>query len=113
MDTTLIAVGVDGSLANPVIQITAGIWSLLLILIIWLVVWRRHARGVASRATSKDTASVSQPRDLCCSFCNKSQRAVKKLIAGPAVYICDEFVDICLAILAARRTHGPPRLHPR
>ena len=32
---------------------------------------------------------------LRCSFCNKSQRDVKKLIAGPTVYICDECVDIC------------------
>ncbi len=35
---------------------------------------------------------------LRCSFCNKSQRDVKKLIAGPTVYICDECVDICLDI---------------
>ena len=34
-------------------------------------------------------------RDLKCSFCNKSQREVKKLIAGPDVYICDECVKIC------------------
>ncbi|MDH3785972.1 MAG: hypothetical protein OEV00_11675, partial [Acidobacteriota bacterium] len=33
---------------------------------------------------------------LKCSFCNKSQRDVRKLIAGPTVYICDECVDICL-----------------
>ncbi len=37
---------------------------------------------------------------LRCSFCNKSQREVKKLIAGPAVFICDECVDICLDIIA-------------
>jgi len=37
---------------------------------------------------------------LRCSFCNKSQKDVKKLIAGPTVYICDECVDICLSIIA-------------
>lgn len=37
---------------------------------------------------------------LRCSFCNKSQRDVKKLIAGPTVYICDECVDVCNGILA-------------
>jgi ATP-dependent Clp protease ATP-binding subunit ClpX len=37
---------------------------------------------------------------LRCSFCNKSQREVKKLIAGPTVFICDECVDICLDIIA-------------
>ncbi len=36
---------------------------------------------------------------LRCSFCNKNQRDVKKLIAGPTVYICDECVDICLDII--------------
>ncbi|MDY7096169.1 MAG: ATP-dependent Clp protease ATP-binding subunit ClpX [Acidobacteriota bacterium] len=40
---------------------------------------------------------------LRCSFCNKSQREVKKLIAGPTVFICDECVDICLDIIAEDR----------
>src|SRR6476646_11199603 len=40
---------------------------------------------------------------LRCSFCNKSQREVKKLIAGPTVFICDERVDICLDIIAEDR----------
>ncbi|EJB8826781.1 carboxylate--amine ligase [Escherichia coli] len=39
--------------------------------------------------------SLSVRRTLCCSFCNKSQYAVKKLIAGDAVFICDECVDAC------------------
>jgi ClpX C4-type zinc finger protein len=34
-----------------------------------------------------------------CSFCNKSQENVKKLIAGPKVFICDECVGICLPIV--------------
>lgn len=38
-----------------------------------------------------------------CSFCKKSQREVKKIIAGPEVFICDECVDICLDILAEDR----------
>ncbi|MBP7147569.1 MAG: ATP-dependent Clp protease ATP-binding subunit ClpX [Acidobacteria bacterium] len=41
--------------------------------------------------------------ELRCSFCNKSQRDVRKLIAGPTVYICDECVDICLDIIAEER----------
>ncbi|HLE60603.1 MAG TPA: ATP-dependent Clp protease ATP-binding subunit ClpX [Thermoanaerobaculaceae bacterium] len=40
---------------------------------------------------------------LRCSFCNKSQREVRKLIAGPNVYVCDECVDICLDIIAEDR----------
>lgn len=38
--------------------------------------------------------------NLCCSFCGKSQREVKKLIAGPTVYICDECIDLCNDIIA-------------
>jgi len=41
---------------------------------------------------------MKSPRDLRCSFCNKSQREVKKLIAGPDVYICDECVSVCMDI---------------
>ena len=47
---------------------------------------------------------------LRCSFCNKSQRDVKKLIAGPTVYICDECVDICLDIIAEDRKDEPGAL---
>lgn len=36
---------------------------------------------------------------LKCSFCGKAQDQVKKLIAGPGVYICDECVDLCIEIL--------------
>ena len=37
---------------------------------------------------------------LCCSFCAKNRDEVKKLIAGPSVYICDECVDLCNDIIA-------------
>ncbi|MBI4373504.1 MAG: ATP-dependent Clp protease ATP-binding subunit ClpX [Deltaproteobacteria bacterium] len=38
--------------------------------------------------------------NLCCSFCGKSQKEVRKLIAGPTVYICDECIDLCNDIIA-------------
>ena len=45
-------------------------------------------------------AGKSSTHGIRCSFCNKTQEQVKKLIAGPAgVYICDECVDICADIL--------------
>src|SRR6185503_15393819 len=37
---------------------------------------------------------------LRCSFCGKSQNEVKKLIAGPTVYICNECIDICIEIIS-------------
>ena len=42
---------------------------------------------------------VDDRKKLRCSFCNKSQEQVRKLIAGPNVYICDECIDICAEII--------------
>jgi ATP-dependent Clp protease ATP-binding subunit ClpX len=39
-------------------------------------------------------------KDLVCSFCGKGQEEVRKLIAGPTVYICDECIDLCNDIIA-------------
>jgi ATP-dependent Clp protease ATP-binding subunit ClpX len=54
---------------------------------------------------------VARPTDsneqLLCSFCGKSQRQVKKLIAGPGVYICDECIDLCNEIIDEELTAPP------
>ena len=45
-------------------------------------------------------ANFRRPEELlCCSFCGKSQNDVKKLIAGPGVYVCNECIDICNEII--------------
>jgi len=41
-----------------------------------------------------------RPKVGACSFCGKSQDEVRKLIAGPTVYICDECIDLCNDIIA-------------
>ena len=46
---------------------------------------------------SDTTTSTEKP--LYCSFCGKSQHEVKKLIAGPSVFICDECIDLCTDII--------------
>ncbi len=46
---------------------------------------------------SRDDTQTGQ---LTCSFCGKAQDEVKKLIAGPAVYICDECIELCKDIIA-------------
>ena len=43
---------------------------------------------------------------LKCSFCGKSQKQVKKLIAGPGVYICDECIDLCNEIIEEELATG-------
>ena len=42
---------------------------------------------------------VDERKKIRCSFCNKTQEQVRKLIAGPGVYICDECIDICAEII--------------
>ena len=45
-------------------------------------------------------SSDDQPKEILhCSFCGKNQHEVKKLIAGPNVFICDECVDLCIEII--------------
>ena len=44
---------------------------------------------------------------LKCSFCGKSQKQVKKLIAGPGVYICDECIDLCNEIIEEESPRRP------
>ncbi len=53
-------------------------------------------------------ARIGEGGDLVkCSFYGKSQKQVKKLIAGPAVYICDECIDLCNDIIEEELTEGP------
>jgi ATP-dependent Clp protease ATP-binding subunit ClpX len=46
-----------------------------------------------------DKKGSSSEKSLYCSFCGKSQHEVKKLIAGPSVFICDECIDLCNDII--------------
>ncbi|MCA8907835.1 MAG: ATP-dependent Clp protease ATP-binding subunit ClpX, partial [Rhodospirillaceae bacterium] len=47
---------------------------------------------------TKSSGSDSK-NTLYCSFCGKSQHEVRKLIAGPTVFICDECVELCMDII--------------
>jgi len=64
--------------------------------------------SVPGQSAAKDEESLS------CSFCGKTQRQVRKLIAGPHVYICDECVELCNDILQEEweaeqvHDHAPP-----
>ena len=52
-------------------------------------------------------ARIGESGDLLkCSFCGKSQKQVKKLIAGPGVYICDECIDLCNEIIEEELTEA-------
>jgi ATP-dependent Clp protease ATP-binding subunit ClpX len=53
-----------------------------------------------SRNAGGGGTGANGAQSLCCSFCGKSQKEVKKLIAGPTVYICDECIGLCNDIIA-------------
>ena len=66
-------------------------------------------------------AEDSKEKTLLCSFCGKNQTEVKKLIAGPSVFICDECVDLCNDIIveetdvevdSVKSKKGKKRIHP-
>ena len=48
-------------------------------------------------------AKNDNPKNVRCSFCGKSQDSVKKIVAGPGVFICDECVDLCTSIIEAEK----------
>jgi ATP-dependent Clp protease ATP-binding subunit ClpX len=52
----------------------------------------------------------SAEKTLYCSFCGKSQHEVKKLIAGPSVFICDECIDLCNEIIRDELPNATPHL---
>ncbi len=52
-----------------------------------------------SKTTSGTSGSGDTKNTLYCSFCGKSQHEVRKLIAGPTVFICDECVELCMDII--------------
>lgn len=63
--------------------------------------------------TDKRKGEGDNGKFLYCSFCGKSQHEVRKLIAGPSVYICDECVDLCNDIIREEIREISPRRDDR
>lgn len=68
----------------------------------------RHKLARAEQERDAAQMKLAELRPIMCSFCAKTQHEVKKMIAGPSVYICNECVDLCVQIVseAARPTTG-------
>ena len=74
--------------------------------------WRYSGNEPRINPTRKGSPlarSTDSNEQLLCSFCGKSQRQVKKLIAGPGVYICDECIDLCNEIIDEEMVTAPGR----
>src|ERR1044071_1750024 len=68
---------------------------------------RRRANNSGPPEEGLRVARIGDGGDLLkCSFCGKSQKQVKKLIAGPGVYICDEGIDLCNEIIEEELSEG-------
>ena len=52
-----------------------------------------------TKVTGGGSNGADAKNTLYCSFCGKSQHEVRKLIAGPTVFICDECVELCMDII--------------
>ena len=75
---------------------------------VWWWVLRRRRQIAVRRAVQGSLPGEHEP-PVFCSFCGKSQDEVRKLIAGPKVYICDECIDLCNDIIADERRQAPGR----
>jgi ribosomal protein L37AE/L43A len=60
------------------------------------------AKGRPMRFSRRPGSAGTSTADKTCSFCGKPQRRVKKLIAGPGVWICNECVVLCVQIMASK-----------
>ena len=53
-------------------------------------------------AAAATNAAEKEKKPLYCSFCAKSQHEVEKLVAGPAVYVCDECIKLCVLYIEGK-----------
>jgi ClpX C4-type zinc finger len=59
------------------------------------------------KSREKQERNRGTARDLRCSFCNKSEHEVRKLVAGPKVFICDECVEVSMKIMEEAESPSP------
>lgn len=63
---------------------------------------RNSDAAIAAKRKAEEELAVLKAKSaptVYCSFCSKSQHDVKKLIAGPSSFICDECVELCMQII--------------
>jgi ATP-dependent Clp protease ATP-binding subunit ClpX len=64
-----------------------------------LLTGRRYGKDQDNMSKVGNSSGGDSKNTLYCSFCGKSQHEVRKLIAGPTVFICDECVELCMDII--------------
>jgi hypothetical protein len=89
---------VSAGFSETILELVALTPLVLVVSFCWRQ-WRRIGPQGSSRLTA-DGRPRGPHRSLRCSFCNRQQQDVKKLIAGPNVFICDSCVEACREIIA-------------
>jgi hypothetical protein len=78
--------------------------------------WNILAAKIEAAERQAGAQEPTRPKELYCTFCGKSHNAVKKLIAGPAAYICDACVALCVDFIREEgnfdKIFSPPPLEP-
>ena len=74
---------------------------------------RAHTEGTTMPSQTDETIDETTEVRFKCSFCKKSQTEVKKLIAGPGVYICDECIGLCNGIITEEERTGERAPSPK
>ena len=66
-----------------------------------MLIWHSGFELSCMKVVSMDdkNSSTTSKKILCCSFCGKTQQEVKKLIAGPDVFVCDECIHMCVDLI--------------
>ncbi len=72
----------------------------------------KTAEGPAPQDSGDDHMAQNRPPSVSCSFCGKALHEIRKLIAGPTVYICDECIRLCNDIIAEEVAGESRRVHP-
>lgn len=91
------------------VALELSVWAVLALLIAASLGARYVEQRLMDAAADAPAPGAPVHADglLRCSFCAKSQREVRKLIAGPSVYICDECIGLCNEILAEHAQPAP------
>lgn len=66
--------------------------------------WNILSARIEAAEPGADAREPARPKTLYCTFCGKSQHEVKKLIAGPSVYVCDGCVELCVNVISEEGT---------
>ena len=101
--------GLESMLGSEVSISTQQLASLFYMTVGYLESRLREAYGESWEKHVEKSETLEKEKERCCSFCGKNQVEVKKIIAGPSVFICNECVGICNQILNESPTDSDER----